>query len=222
MGLAHALYRETDGNPFFVGEVLRHLSESGAIYQDDNGRWKTDAEPEAMPMPDSVRMVIGSRVARLGESASQVLPLASVIGREFDLDLLARVTGRTEDELLDLLDAAAAATLVREVARFPGRYCFALGFFPASLSLGGLASILGRYDEAEAHFTEATELTTRGKMKFFAARTQLDWGRTLALRGRPGDLDGARAHLEQALGVAVSLGYSGIEQKANTELLNLA
>jgi tetratricopeptide (TPR) repeat protein len=97
-----------------------------------------------------------------------------------------------------------------------------LGFFPASLSLGGLASILGRYDEAEAHFTEATELTTRGKMKFFAARTQLDWGRMLALRGGPGDLDGARAHLEQALGVALSFGYSGIERKANPELLNLA
>jgi len=125
VGLANALHRETDGNPFFVGEVLRHLSESGVIYQDDTGRWKTDAELQAMPMPDSVRLVIGARVARLGETACQVLPLASVLGREFDLNLLARVTGRTEDELLDLLDAAAAATLVREVARVPGRYCFA-------------------------------------------------------------------------------------------------
>ena len=37
--LAHAVYRETDGNPFFVGEVLRHLAESGAIYRDAEGRW---------------------------------------------------------------------------------------------------------------------------------------------------------------------------------------
>ena len=37
VGLAHAVYRETDGNPFFVGEVLRHLSETGAIYQDATG-----------------------------------------------------------------------------------------------------------------------------------------------------------------------------------------
>ena len=35
--LAQAVYRETDGNPFFVSEVLRHLSETGAIYQDANG-----------------------------------------------------------------------------------------------------------------------------------------------------------------------------------------
>ena len=39
VGLAHAVYRETDGNPFFVSEVLRHLSETGAIYQDATGRW---------------------------------------------------------------------------------------------------------------------------------------------------------------------------------------
>jgi class 3 adenylate cyclase/tetratricopeptide (TPR) repeat protein len=125
VGLAHALYRETDGNPFFVGEVLRHLSETGAIYQDGTGRWAAAADLEAMVMPDSVRLVIGSRVARLGQAVSQVLPLAAVIGREFDLDLLARVTERTEDELLDLLDAAAAVALVREVANAPGRYCFA-------------------------------------------------------------------------------------------------
>ena len=95
-------------------------SETGAIYQDDTGRWTAAADLEAMAMPDSVRLVIGSRVARLGEAASQVLPLAAVIGREFDLDLLARVTERTEDELLDLLDAAAAVALVREVADVPG------------------------------------------------------------------------------------------------------
>ncbi len=109
--LAHALYRETDGNPFFVGEVLRHLAETGAIYQDDAGRWVAAADLEAMAMPDSVRLVIGSRVARLGEGVSRVLPLAAVIGREFDLDLLARVTERSEDELLDLLDAAIAVAL---------------------------------------------------------------------------------------------------------------
>ncbi len=125
VGLAHALYRETDGNPFFVSEVLRHLSETGAIYQDDTGRWTAAADLDSMAMPDSVRLVIGSRVARLGKEVSQVLPLAAVIGREFDLDLLARVTGHTEDELLDLLDAAAAVALVTEVTDAPGRYSFA-------------------------------------------------------------------------------------------------
>ena len=125
VGLAHAVYRETDGNPFFVSEVLRHLSETGAIYQDAaTGRWTADDSLDQMALPDSVRVVIGARVGRLGPDAGRVLSMAAVIGRDFDLDLLARATKTTEDELLDILDAAAAASLVRELAD-TGRYNFA-------------------------------------------------------------------------------------------------
>ena len=127
VGLAHALYRETDGNPFFVGEVLRHLSETGAIYQDAGGRWVAKDSLEQMALPASVRTVIGARVGRLGDEAGRVLSVASVIGRDFDLDLLARATGTGQDDLLDLLDildAAAAAALVRELPT-SGRYSFA-------------------------------------------------------------------------------------------------
>jgi tetratricopeptide (TPR) repeat protein len=123
--LAHAVYRETDGNPFFVGEVLRHLSEIGAIYQDAAGRWVSEDSLEQMALPDSVREVIGGRVVRLGPDAERVLAIAAVIGRDFDLDVLARATQTTEDELLDILDAAAAAALVREQAGCPGHYSFA-------------------------------------------------------------------------------------------------
>jgi DNA-binding SARP family transcriptional activator len=124
VGLAHALHRETDGNPFFVSEVLRNLNETGAIYQDAAGRWKAEVSLDQIALPDSVRVVIGARVGRLGKDAERVLLLASVIGRDFDLDLLARVTKASEDDLLDILDAAAAAALVREVAA-TGRYAFA-------------------------------------------------------------------------------------------------
>jgi class 3 adenylate cyclase/tetratricopeptide (TPR) repeat protein len=123
--LAHAIYRETDGNPFFVSEVLRHLSETGAIYQDDTGRWMAKDSSEQMALPESVRMVIGARVGRLGADAGRVLSVASVIGRDFDLDLLARATKTDEDHLLDILEAASAAALVREPADASGRYNFA-------------------------------------------------------------------------------------------------
>ena len=125
VGLAHAVYRETDGNPFFVSEVLRHLSETGAIYQDATGRWTSEKPLDQMALPDSVRVVIGARVGRLGQDAERVLSMASVIGRDFDLDLLARVTKTTEDELLDILEAATTASLVRELADTPGHYSFA-------------------------------------------------------------------------------------------------
>ena len=119
------MYRETDGNPFFVSEVLRHLAETGAISQDAAGRWVADDSLEQMALPDSVREVIGARVGRLGPDAERVLSMAAVIGRDFDLDLLARATKTSEDELLDILDAAAAVALVRELADTPGRYNFA-------------------------------------------------------------------------------------------------
>ena len=123
--LAHALYRETDGNPFFVSEVLIHLAETGAISQDTSGRWVAETSLEDTALPDSVREVIGARVGRLGERAERVLSLAAVIGRDFDLGVLARATKTSEDDLLDVLDAAASAALVRELAGAPGRYSFA-------------------------------------------------------------------------------------------------
>ena len=124
LGLAQAVNRETDGNPFFVGEVLRHLSDTGAIYRDPSGRWVAEGSVEKMALPDSVREVIGGRVVRLGKDAERLLSVAAVIGRDFDLDLLGRSTKIAEDELLDVLDAAAAVALVREVPD-TGRYSFA-------------------------------------------------------------------------------------------------
>ena len=124
VGLAHAIYRETDGNPFFVSEVLRNLVETGAIGQDAEGRWVAEDSLDTAGLPDSVREVIGARVLRLGKEAGRVLSAAAVIGRDFDLDLLARATRTNEEDLLDILDAAAAVALVREVAD-SGRYSFA-------------------------------------------------------------------------------------------------
>ena len=123
--LAHAVYRDTDGNPFFVYEVLRHLSESGAIYQDAAGRWVTQDSLEDVALPESVREVIGARVGRLGATSERILSVAAVIGRDFDLDLLSRATSTSEDALLDILDQAVDSALVRELADAPGRYVFA-------------------------------------------------------------------------------------------------
>ena len=122
--LAHAVFRDTDGNPFFVSELLRHLSETGIIYQDATGRWVTDHTLEQMVLPNSLREVIGARVGRLGRDAGKVLSLAAVIGRDFDLDLLSRAAETPEEELLDILDAASGAALVRELDDTQGRYIF--------------------------------------------------------------------------------------------------
>jgi DNA-binding SARP family transcriptional activator len=125
VALAHQLYRETDGNPFFVAEILRNLSESGDIFVDTTtGRWTAKDTEGPLTLPNSVRTVIGTRVSRLGDEALKVLSTASVIGRDFDLDLLAETTRVDADELIDLLDDAQHATVVHELPDAPGRYNF--------------------------------------------------------------------------------------------------
>ncbi|MCB1256978.1 MAG: AAA family ATPase [Microthrixaceae bacterium] len=124
VNLAHALSRETDGNPFFVAEVLRHLVETGALFQDDTGRWVSDLTVAEVRLPDSVREVIGARVSRLGPEATRVLSTAAVIGRDFDLELLALATSTSEDTVLDLLEAAELAALVRDPISITGKFTF--------------------------------------------------------------------------------------------------
>ena len=124
VALRDALLAETDGNPFFVGEMLRHLAETRAIYQDEQGRWVASADLRTSGLPVSIREVIGRRVARLGASTRDVLSMAAVIGRDFDADVLARVTELDEDTLIDLCDQAVTAAVLTE-ADVAGRYTFA-------------------------------------------------------------------------------------------------
>lgn len=93
-----------------------------------------------------------------------------------------------------------------------------LGYFPTSWSLGGLATVLGRYDEAEAHFAEAAELTLRASMRFYAAANQLSWGRMLVERGGQTNLERGRSLLEKELTLAAGHGYSMIEHRADRAL----
>src|SRR4029077_17133604 len=88
LALAHTVRRETEGNPFFIGEVIRHLGESGTLFY-EGGRWTYRGEVAALGIPEGVREVIGRRLGRLSEAKNRVLGLAAVIGRQFDLALLA-------------------------------------------------------------------------------------------------------------------------------------
>jgi DNA-binding CsgD family transcriptional regulator len=111
--LAEALYDETDGNAFFVSEVLHNLADTDT----------TSTVPVALP--SSVRTVIEARLGHLGSAVERVLTLAAVIGRDFDVELLAGASEHSDDELLDMLDAAARSALVRDVSGDRAQYTFA-------------------------------------------------------------------------------------------------
>ncbi|MHB8466066.1 MAG: ATP-binding protein [Acidimicrobiales bacterium] len=122
-GFARLLKDQTEGNPFFIGEVLRHLVESGAVSVVD-GQWTAGGGVDALPIPEGVKEVIGRRLTRLSDEANQILGVAAVLGRDFDLDVLLRVADVDEESALTALDAAVGARLVVERVETMGQYHF--------------------------------------------------------------------------------------------------
>ncbi len=92
---------------------------------------------------------------------------------------------------------------------------------PVSHYLGGLATVLGRYDEADAYFAHAAAFNDRANAKFFAARTNLSWGKMLAERDAPGDNERARDLLTKAHTAAAAHGYANVERRAAEALQHL-
>jgi DNA-binding SARP family transcriptional activator len=120
--LAHVLRERTAGNPFLVGELLRHLVDTGAL--DGGDVTGVAAGPAVDDVPESVRWVVGQRLARLGGPVEHVLEAAAVIGYHADLALLGRVAEVGHDSLLSALDTAVAARLLEERRGDAGGYAF--------------------------------------------------------------------------------------------------
>jgi class 3 adenylate cyclase/tetratricopeptide (TPR) repeat protein len=113
--LAWLVYQGTNGNPFFVDEVLRALVDRGDLYR-QNGRWES-REIEEIEVPVSVREAIGERLSRLSETAQKILLEASVLGQTFSFDELQALGSRTEEEVEDALGEAMRAGVVRDIGR---------------------------------------------------------------------------------------------------------
>jgi len=118
-GLAEAVHRETEGNPFFLTEIVRLLAADGRLERPvGSGSW-------SVGIPQSIREVIGRRLDRLSEECNRVLTVAAVVGREFRLDVLERVAELETDRLLNAFEEATAARVLTEVPGAAGRYRFA-------------------------------------------------------------------------------------------------
>ena len=106
---AHALHSETEGNPLFIEEIVRHLAEAGVRASEAGAR-----ELQRFGLPENVKQVIARRLGRLSAQATEWLRVAAVIGRDFDATLHERVVALGEDEYLNALDEALSAGLVVE------------------------------------------------------------------------------------------------------------
>jgi DNA-binding SARP family transcriptional activator len=149
--LRNALMDETRGNPFFAGEILRHLRETGSISHVVDDQSVIVDSIDLSRLPVSIREVVGHRVSRLGHSAVQWLTMAAVIGRDFDIDLLARVVSVDQEALVATLEAAVESGILveREVA---GQFSFAHALTGHALyrDLSALRRARGHRSVAEA------------------------------------------------------------------------
>src|SRR5947199_1670955 len=117
--LVRAVHRETEGNPFFVDEVVHLLVSEGGLEH------RAASIPESLPVPQGVREAIRRRLAPLPAPCRDALTLASVVGREFGLGALQRALGLAADELLEMLAPALQREILVRDRGTAGRYRFA-------------------------------------------------------------------------------------------------
>jgi tetratricopeptide (TPR) repeat protein len=114
--LARVVFEETEGNPFFVEEVFRHLVEEGRLF-DEKGAFLPGLKVDQLQVPEGVRLVLGRRLQRLSDDARRILTTAAVLGRSFPLHLLEELEKGNPDAVLDALEEAERAHLVESESR---------------------------------------------------------------------------------------------------------
>ncbi len=203
---SRALYQETEGNPFFIEEIVRHLTDAGIEAHTAGAH-----ELHEIGLPDDVREVISRRLDRLSEDAVETMRVASVIGRDFGALLLERVLGLDEERFLGSLEESLNAKLVAEHPSIPDRYSFAHALIRETL-YGSMSSerrarlhrrvgLALEGDDSEAHTNELALHFTR------AAQAQ-DAERAIRYAVQAGEQaaamlahDQAAEHYENALSV---------------------
>ncbi len=122
LGLARTLHAETEGNPFFLEEVLAHLMETQVLFIGDDGRWTSNVSAvDDLGIPEGVREVVGRRLSRLSDACNHVLGMAAVLGPEFEVSAVGAMAG---DDVIDVLEEAARAGLIAERAASSASYAF--------------------------------------------------------------------------------------------------
>jgi tetratricopeptide (TPR) repeat protein len=190
--LVDGVHAKSEGNPFFVAEIVRLLSAEGRL----------ESPPDEIAIPQELRELVGRRLAPLGTDCREALAIAAVIGREFDLGVLQEVAGVRAERLLEALEEAQAARVI--AAPSPGRYRFAHVLISDTLVDGLPAS---RRLELHRQVGEALERAFAGRLEphiaelahhFLEAAPAGDVGRALRYATAAAEHAGARLAHEEA------------------------
>ena len=112
--LVNLIYANTEGNPLFVEELIRHLDRSGS-----NGDPLESIDQTELDLPHSLRLVIGRRLMRVSKETQKILGTAAVIGRSFTFALLEAATHVEADRLVELVEEAEKTGLILSRLRYP-------------------------------------------------------------------------------------------------------
>src|SRR5262245_8419202 len=116
--LAQRIESHAGGNPFFLEEIVLSLAETGVL-EGRRGAYRLNREPGALTVPPTVQAVLAARIDRLAEPEKEALQTAAVIGKEFSLGLLAKVSATPPAALEALIQPLVAGEFLYEQAFFP-------------------------------------------------------------------------------------------------------
>ena len=164
---------KSEGNPFFVEEVIRSLLDSALVVR-ENSHWRATREIENIAIPDTLAGVINARLDRLDEGARRVVQTAAVIGREFQFDALTSVY-EAEQDCESALAELERRELVRETSRIPPRVYMFKHNLTQEAAYGTL--LLSRRRELHLRVAECLEQTDPDRVNdiarhFLEARDQ--------------------------------------------------
>jgi predicted ATPase len=111
--LVRRLYEESEGNPYFIEEVVKSLINEGIIDLSDYD-WDKKFDPSRINIPSTIKDVIGRRIDRLDDETNTLLRYASVIGNKFTFQTLHHISNIGEDDLIDSIDALISANIINE------------------------------------------------------------------------------------------------------------
>jgi class 3 adenylate cyclase/predicted ATPase len=108
----HVIIKRTEGNPFFIEEMVQALVEQGVLVR--NGAVKFSKRLDQIRVPDTVQAILASRIDRLPAAEKELLQTLSVLGREFSSGLIKHVVGKSDDELERMLSPLQLAEFIYE------------------------------------------------------------------------------------------------------------
>ncbi|MEP6873151.1 MAG: adenylate/guanylate cyclase domain-containing protein [Burkholderiales bacterium] len=202
-GLRDQILRKTEGNPFFIEEVIRSLVTDGVLVRSArDDAWQMVKQVDQVNLPDTVQGLILARIDRLDEDVKQALKLASVIGRSF-FNRVLEVISATRRTLEASVAELEHAELIRERQRLPEiEYIFK----HALVHEAAYGSILAENRRAiHRRVAQAIEMLFEGRLDEFASllahhytRAE-DWEKAQEYLFKAGDLAGRMAADTEAL-----------------------